>query len=256
MNNIVANTVTGISVDASSNSATVVGTSVFQGNTANGTTGNNAIFLQATDPLFVNPASAVATGESGAGFYVAELSKAIDSSLNSLGERPQMASVLSAIGLPPSPIIAPVTDRYGQLRVDDPSVPNATGLGANIFIDRGAIERADFVGPTAKLVVPLDNGPGDGNPAVGTVFITSATALTSFAIQFTDVGVGVDDTTADQAATYVLKQDGKTLVNGTDYIFVYNANTHTAQFNSVSIFSSRSTYTITIAANTIKRLCR
>src|SRR4029077_1064195 len=72
------------------------------------------------------------------------------------------------------------------------------------------------------------------------------------AIQFSDVGVGVDDTTAQLAANYVLKQDGVTLVNGTDYIFVYNANTHIAQFNSVSVFSSRSTYTITIAGGKIK----
>ncbi len=257
LNNIIANTVTGINVDATS-IATIVGTSVFQGNTINLTSFNNlvaatnSIFIAPGAPLFVNPNTASNTEESGAGFYLTENSGAIDSALNSLGDRSTMTTVLAALGLPSSPIIAPATDRYGQLRVDDPNVPNATGLGQNIFIDRGAIERADFVGPTAQLVQPLDNGPGDGNSAVGTVFITSPTALTQFAIQFSDQGVGVDDTTADLASNYVLTQDGKTLVNGTDYIFVYNANTHIAQFNSASVFSSSSTYTITIAANSVK----
>jgi hypothetical protein len=257
LNNIIANTATGINVDATS-LATIVGTSVFKGNTVNLTSFNNliaatnSIFIAPGAPLFVKPSSAVNTEESGAGFYLAENSAAIDSSLNSLGDRSSMTTVLAPLGLPASPIIAPATDRYGQLRVDDSSVPNATGLGQNIFIDRGAVERADFVGPTAQLVQPLDNGPGDGNSAVGTVFITSPTALTQFAIQISDQGVGVDDTTADLASNYVLTQDGKTLVNGTDYIFVYNANTHVAQFNSASVFSSSSTYTITIAANSIK----
>src|SRR4029077_16778706 len=134
--------------------------------------------------LFVNPGS---TDISGTGFYLAELSPAIDSSRNSLADRATIASVTASVGLPPEPIIAPATDRFAQLRVDDTLVTNATGLGQNIFIDRGAIERADTIGPVAQLVNPLDNGPEDGDPTVGKVFITAPTGpLTQFSIQLTD----------------------------------------------------------------------
>jgi hypothetical protein len=239
LNNIVANTNLAISIDASS-SQTVVGTEAFQNNVtktglvSNGTVGTNPITLTSA---FINPS----TGN----FYLKEGSKAIDSSLNTLQDRAQMVAVQSAIGLPQAPIISPLTDRFGQLRVDDPNVPNASGLGNNIFIDRGAIERADFTGPTASLFVPLDNGPGDGDPTVGKVFITSPAPLTEFAIQFSDVGVGIDNATIS-SADFVLKQDGVTLVAGTDYQFVYNTNTHIAEFKSASLFSAKSTYTITV----------
>ena len=251
LNNIIANTNLGISVDGTSGT-TIVGTEVFQGNKNNGVLGTNPLLLQPTAPLFTDPNAVNNTSESGAGFYLAEFSQAIDSSLNSLADRTPMSTVLSAIGLPPSPIIAPPTDRFGQLRVDDPKVPNATGLGQNIFIDRGAIERADFVGPTVQLTQPLDNGAGDGDPRLGFVLLTTPTPLTQFALQFSDVGVGVDDTTASLATDYVLTQNGKTLTNGVDYTFVYNSVTHIAQFNAVSSFSATSQYTITILPGTIK----
>ena len=137
MNNIVANSATGIAVDGSSQANTVVDTTVFQRNTANlsGITATNTIALTAAQPLFVNPAAG--------NFYLAPLSPAIDSSRNSLSERSAVSSVKSPLGIPVSPIIAPANDRFGQLRVDDAAVPNATGLGSNIFIDRGAIERGD-----------------------------------------------------------------------------------------------------------------
>ncbi len=252
LNNIVSNTNLGISVDASSTANTVVGTEVFENNLTkqgfvnNGVVGTNAIQLATNTPMFVNP--------NKLNFYLVEGSQAIDSSLNSLADRPQIAAVLSAVGIPSSPIISPPTDRFGQLRVDDPNVPNATGLGSNIFIDRGAVERADFVGPTSQLTVPLDNGPGDGDPTVGKVFIISNAPLTQLAVTLNDVGSGIDDSSASKSSAYVLTQDGKTLVAGTDYIFVYNANTHTAQFNSVSVFNSRSVYTITLNTTVIKDL--
>src|SRR5690606_38976018 len=74
LNNIIASTVTGISVDGSSTS-TVVGSSLFRGNTANGTTGSDAMFLAANAPLFIN-----ATLNN---YYLAAGSLAIDSALNS-----------------------------------------------------------------------------------------------------------------------------------------------------------------------------
>jgi hypothetical protein len=260
LNNIISNTATAISIDNSSSAGTVVGTEVFKGDTNNGTPGTNFIQLAPSDPLYVNPGS---KDESGSGFYLAEFSKAIDSSLNSLQDRAPLAAVLASVGLPQQPIIAPPNDRFGQLRVDDPNVPNASGLGNNIFIDRGAIEHADFAAPTAQLTVPLDNGPGDGNSTVGTVFITTPTPLTQFAVTLNDVGIGIDNNTAGNPAAYVVTEQDtpngpiRTLVNGVDYQFVYNPNTHIAQFNSVSVFPSASNYTITLATtgpNTIMDL--
>ena len=248
MNNIVANTVTGIQVDAGSAANTVVDATVFQRNTTNlaGITATNTIALTTAQPLFVAPA----TGN----FYLAPSSLAIDSSRNSLSERASIAAVKSPLAIPVSPIIAPANDRFGQLRVDDPAVPNAIGLGSNIFIDRGAVERADFSKPKGRLITPLDNGAGvDGNPAIDTVFITSPAPLTQFVLQLTDVGVGIDNNTVTSAA-FILRKDGVALVNGVDYQFVYNRNTRQVFFQSVSLFAPQSTYTITIPANLVKDL--
>ncbi|MGQ0635934.1 MAG: matrixin family metalloprotease [Planctomycetaceae bacterium] len=246
INNIISNTVTGISVDGSSATRTVVGTSLFKGNTTNvsGVTATNSISLGSAQALFVNPA----TGN----FYLAAGSLAIDSSLNTLGDRPAIVSVKAPLGIPQSTIIAPGLDRFGQVRIDDPAVPNASGLGSNIFKDRGAVERADFAGPSARLVVPLDNQAGtDGDPTVGTVFIISPAPLTEIAVELTDLGIGIDDATVSPSA-FTLKQDGVTLVNGVDYIFSYNTNTKRVAFKSVSVFPSSSTYTINLDTNVLK----
>ena len=248
MNNIIANSVTGISVDGSSQAKTVVDTTVFQRNTTNlaGITATNTISLTPLQPLFANAAAG--------NFYLAPLSPAIDSSRNSLSERSAMSSVKSPLGIPVSPIIAPSNDRFGQLRVDDAAVPNASGLGSNIFIDRGAIERGDFSKPKARLTTPLDNGAGvDGDATPDKVFLTSAATLTQFVLQLSDVGVGIDHTTVIDAA-FVLQQDGRVLLSGTDYQFVYNRNTRQVFFQSSSVFPSQSSYTITIPKDAVKDL--
>ncbi|MCY2964244.1 MAG: hypothetical protein NT069_11530 [Planctomycetota bacterium] len=249
MNNIIANTRTGVSVDFSSTGTTVVDASVFKQNTANlsaGVSATNSISLQLIDPLFVNPLTN--------NFYLASGSQAIDSSRNSLSERAGISSVKSPLDIPVSPIIAPANDRFGQLRLDDPAVPNAIGLGANIFIDRGAIERADFSKPKARLTTPLDNGVGvDGDPTLDTVFITSPTDLTQFVLQLTDLGVGIDNATVI-SSNFIFAQDGNVLVDGVDYQFVYNQNTRQVFFQSISVFPPQSSYTITIPANAVADL--
>jgi len=268
MNNIIANTVTGITVDPSSaavddgqgDRATVIDSNIFFNNTtdaaANGvpvtSSQNNVLSSQtAGKPLFVNPGS---SDISGTGFYLKENSPAIDSARTSLSDRSTIASVRTTeLKFPTQQISSPTTDRFNQLRVDDTNVTN-TGLGANPFIDRGAVERADTVGPKAQLINPLDNGAEDGNSVVGTVFITAPTGpLTQFSIQLTDQGVGIDNSTVTSAA-FTLKQDGVTLNNGTDYQFVYNPNTHIVSFNSGSVFSLTSTYVITIDTTKVKDL--
>ena len=55
LNNVISNTATGISIDGSSSASTVVATSLFKGNTSNGTVGSDSISLLPTEALFVNP---------------------------------------------------------------------------------------------------------------------------------------------------------------------------------------------------------
>ena len=60
------------------------------------------------------------------------------------------------LGLPPSPIQAPLLDATGNLRQDNPNVASPQGQGDNVFKDRGAIDRADFAGSVAQLINPRD----------------------------------------------------------------------------------------------------
>src|SRR5262249_32785121 len=160
-----------------------------QGNAKNTSIGSvidtGAVSLPTNAPLFVN-----STKDN---YYLQEGSLAIDSGINSLQERANLASVTSPMGIPPSAIIAPANDLLGQLRVDD-FFPQPNGVGQTVFIDRGALERADFLGPKAALAVPLDNDAGgvDHNSTVNKVLLIGQ-QLTNFSIQFSDAGIGVDD---------------------------------------------------------------
>ena len=95
LNNVVANLDVGIQVDPTS-STTVVGTTAYQENGTNTVGVNNVtnntfpMYLQPTDPLFVDAAA----GD----FYPAEGSRIIDSSLDSLPDRANMITVRAAAG--------------------------------------------------------------------------------------------------------------------------------------------------------------
>lgn len=241
LNNIIANSDTGIVVDPTSTATTVIGANLFAGNTNNGPLGTNAIVLPAGAPLFVNPANR--------NFYLVAGSPAIDSSLNSLADRPSIAAVRSAVGIAQSPILAPERDQFGQLRVDDPNAAPPPGLGVNIFKDRGAIERADFSRPTAAIVDPLDNDPAnrDRNRALNDVAIRNEN-LTQFVIRLSDVGVGIDDSTVT-SSQFTVTRDGVVLSDQTgatpDYFFVYNATTDEAIFlPTAGVWPLNHTYTI------------
>ena len=161
----------------------------------------------------------------------------IDSGIDSLPERPLFANVKKSVGISVSPVIAPDRDAVGQLRVDDPTVSPPSGLGQNVFKDRGALDRADFLGPTAVLVNPLDNDAlgVDKDSAVSVVQLTSG-VYSEFRIQLRDSdetfgGIGVNDDSVVTpevsgvravGASVVLFENGRLLVEGIDYRFAYD----------------------------------
>jgi hypothetical protein len=155
--------------------------------------------------------------------------KAIDASVDKLDDRFNYVAVKTPLAIDDSPIIAPTTDLFGQLRQDDPA-NDPTGGGANVFKDVGAIDRVDFDLPTAGLTSPLDNDPPglDLDPTLDSVLLNNV-ALSQFEIQLSDVGIGIDDLSVN-TRQFVVTEDGVRLVDGVDYLFIYNSNTHTAKF--------------------------
>lgn len=165
----------------------------------------------------------------------------IDTAINKLDGRPSLAVIASALGLPQSDVLAPAYDLVGQLRADDPSVSPPGGIGQNIFKDRGALERADFIGPAAILLDPIDNDALgiDGDSSDSVVQLNSG-VYPQFRIQLADgnepsnplLGIGVDDNTVVSSvilgkrlngAAVVVFENGRVLREGIDYSFAYNA---------------------------------
>jgi len=225
LNNIVARATTGISVDATS-SSTVIGGTIYQGNTTNvqgATEGSFPLLLTAEEPLFVDA--------SLNNFYLAPSSRAVDSSIDSLLDRAAMVTVREPLGISRSPILAPAYDAIGQRRVDDSAVNTPPGLGQDVFKDRGALDRSDFVGPSAVLVSPQDNDAArrDMNPAATVVELNNE-LLRHFTIQLLDGvepadpqdGTGADDATVRGDRVSVFR-DGVRLLQGLDYSFNYDA---------------------------------
>ncbi len=242
MNNIIANTATAVTTDAVSSPVTVLEANLYQNNTSNGVGGGEqfAINLAPAAPLFVDPTHN--------DFYPAELSQAIDSSLNSLQDRPAMVQVDSPLGIPAAPIIAPAYDELGQLRVDDPSVSSPPGLGQNVYIDRGALDRADFTDPTAVLYSPTPNN--SATPAVATII---GQFPSQFSIQFQDgTGTGVDPATVSTGQFTLTGPNPSnpsqtiTLQPTLNYLFSYDATNDVARFTAAAGVWIPGTYTITV----------
>ncbi len=248
LNNIVANNSSGLFVDSTS-TTTVVGATLFQGNTAN-TTGSASlgqfpITAPITVPLFMDAASR--------NLYPVSNSPAIDATIDTLVDRSALLSVKQPLGLAASPIIAPSTDINGLLRVDDPSVETPPGLGEGIFKDRGAADRADFVGPSAIAIHPFDNDAlgEDANPAIGIVELTNRT-LTYFDVQILDSsqvgnkseGTGVNPKTVTRNSV-LLYQNGKILVESLDYRFGFDPTNNIVRLTPLSgVWDSESVYQI------------
>jgi len=258
LNNIVANTAQGINVDQSSDT-TVVGGTLYKGNLqpTNYQSGEDfAIFLNDSDPLFVDARLGIDNYYLEPG-TAENPNRAIDSSLGSLGERFDFNLVKEPLGIAPSPIIAPTRDVTGQLRVDDPTVEPPSGLGTNVFIDRGAIDRADFAGPSAVLITPADNDADnvDQNEGATVVNLASGQIASSFEIRLNDgfepadpgEGIGVADNTVT-TETVVLRRDGELLYDGIHYSFSYNTTSDTVRLTPLSgIWNPDSIYTIKLA---------
>lgn len=244
INNLFANLATGVSVDASSRfdslgrQRTVVGTSAYFG-TATQVAG---VTQELPIPLSSNPFVNAAARN----FYLVPGSQAIDSSVDSLQDREEFRVVNASVGINgnilttpdgASPILAPDRDLYGQLRSDDPGQASFPGLGANVFKDIGAIDRVDTLQPFASLVVPLDGGPTDFNPNPDVVILRKepARGLTTFEIQLSDNGVGIDKSTVTSAA-FVMTRNGVLLVEGVDYVFRYLESSNRVVFASASVY--------------------
>ena len=233
LNNIIVNFETGIEVDRTSQS-TVIGGTLYQDNIANSNAGlgDFPIVLSASEVLFVD--------RDDSNFNLAESSLAIDSSIDSLRDRPAIVFVSNPIGASVSPILAPEMDNTGQLRVDDPNVDTPAGLGDNVFKDRGAIDRADFVGPTAALIAPADNGSSDLNPVLGVVQVNNP-AIRAFEVQLNDGlnetqrqgGTGVDNDTVVTEAFAVFR-NGVLLTDGVDYTFSFDRTSRIVRLTALS----------------------
>ena len=251
MNNLFANLATGVSVDASSqrdsagNERTVVTHSGFWSVTSPVTGATDRFRVTLPVAPFVNAAAGNFNPVAG--------TPAIDTSLNSLQDRNEFLVVNSPIGVPPSPILAPEKDLYGQVRSDDPGQTSSVpGLGLNAYKDLGAIDRVDLSQSPPYLVIldPRDNGPDDVEVAADVVQIEGATARNRqfFEFQILDQGAGIDPTTV-VAAAFTITRDGLTLVSGTDYTFRFVEASNRVVLQAASVFVP-GVYRI-VAANTI-----
>lgn len=217
LNNVVINSTTGLSASSSS----VVGGMVYQLNTTNssGSLGEYPIVAAPNAVLFTKP--------NAGNFYPAAGSVLVDSSVDSLQDRPNMVAVKEGLGIPASPVLAPDYDRNGLLRVNSAS---SGGVGQNVFKDRGSLDRADFVRPSVTLLNPQDNDSAglDTNPDSTVAELTNV-SLSYFDIQLFDGrdaadgnrGSNIDDSTVT-GQSFVLYKDRMPLVEGIDYRFGYD----------------------------------
>lgn len=260
LNNVIVNSTTGINVNvAPTVAATVIGGTVYHRNTTNVAPGMSLgqfpLVIAAGEPMFTD----VAAGN----LYPAAGSRLIDSSIDSLLDRPSLVAVKEPLGIARSPILAPQFDINGQLRVDDPNVETPAGLGENVFKDRGAQDRADFTGPSLVLVNPVDNDfeGVDTNPALSIAELTGITPK-FFDIQIVDGlepsdpdrGSGVDDSTVNSSSVLVLgpkvddtgvRRQNQPLVEGQDYRFGYDSTNGIIRLTPLAgIWEPESVYTI------------
>ncbi|MEL6108918.1 MAG: GEVED domain-containing protein [Planctomycetota bacterium] len=243
LNNVISNSIVGVQSDPNLSSPVLGGNSFYR-NTDDASAGVSlGLFTQSiapTEAVFVDAPNLV--------FAPAAGTSIIDSSIDSLEDRASLTTVRDAVGIPPSPILAPSLDVNGQVRVDDPNVEPPGGLGESVFKDRGASDRGDLVGPRVTLLSPL--APGIGLDA-GRATVLGA-APQAFEIQLVDgiapadivPGTGIDDGSVS-SGSLILLQDGVALVEGVDYRFGYNNSTNVIRLTPIAgVWETNSTYVI------------
>ncbi|MFO0940768.1 MAG: GEVED domain-containing protein [Pirellulales bacterium] len=240
INNIFAST-SGLAVDPGTGPTTnvVLGANLYR-NSAASPLMAESFGITTTNPLFVNTTNRK--------FYLASGAAAIDASLNVLQERNALTLVKSPLGLPLSQTLAPEEDLNGQTRLDDPSVNSPTGMGSNVFKDRGAVERADFTGPLAVILQPQDNDSQNVDADRNITYIRTQQAdLNSFSFLLQDpLGTGPDPATVIPAGI-VLTENGRVLRESSDYVMGYNANSRTLRLTPLAgIWRNDSVYEITL----------
>lgn len=245
INNILAGHSVGISASGIGTPTIVLGGNLYQRNTTDRTPGaltdSFEIFLQPSDPLFIDQARRR--------YYPAPLSQAIDSSIASLENRSSLEQVKDGVGLPVSSILAPTFDVNGLRRSDDPDVSTPAGQGGNVFIDRGAVDRVDFIGPVAIIQRPLDNDSlGIDDDTSSTYLQLEAGNLDFFEILLDErTGTGTDTLTITPESV-ILTENGRRLVEGSDYVFGFSANSRTIRLTPLAGFwRNDSIYEITLS---------
>lgn len=236
LNNIVSSFGVGINANGGN---VVIGSTLYHdnGNNSNAGLGTFPIVLVAGDPLFVNAAEG--------NYYPAPGSQAIDSSLESLADNPELVRIKTPLGAGLSPLVAPEVDVFGQVRGDDDSVSTPSSQGGNVFLDRGAIDRVDFFQPVATLSNPEDGAANDLDPDPSRVWAVIDADLRQFRLRLDDQGIGIDDSgiTTQQ---FTLQQDDVDLIEGVHYIWSYNSVTNEVQFTAVTTFPLERRYSIII----------
>lgn len=153
-----------------------------------------------------------------------------------------MVTVRNPLGIDPSPILAPDLDLYGQRRVDDPDVATPSGLGNDVFKDRGAIDRSDFAGPSAVLITPRDNDAAGLDVDVRDSYVKVVNqTLFNFSIQLLDGvqpsnqsnGTGADASTL-LPETVALTRDGVLLEEGVEYRFSFDSTSSTIRLTPLA----------------------
>ncbi len=253
LNNIVANTMIGINVDPSSVPNTVLIATLFKDNASPTNVGLSEFDIDLDDPAQVNRALFV--DPSNDNFNLAAGSLAIDSAIDSQGDRSDLIRVRNPLGLAESPILAPDRDITGQLRVDDPFVDTPDGQGQNAFKDRGAVDRADIVGPNPILIFPRDNDEeGKDIDSTPTIVQRLDGVFDQFLIQINDGpgvfdpldGVGVDNLTVTPESV-TIEENGRRLVLGVDYSFDYDTTNGTIRLTPLAgIWLPGGVYVITL----------
>ncbi|HVX61504.1 MAG TPA: hypothetical protein VHC19_12905, partial [Pirellulales bacterium] len=235
LNNVLVNLASGRAINVTGGASAVLGENFYQNSGAAPVNIGLGSFDRVVTTAGPSPFRNASTDPATANFYLTDTAIPIDSSINSLQDRTTMTSVTGPIGIPPSPIIAPGFDLYGELRIDDPAVTNANlGAGQNVFIDRGAIEHTDTTGPTAALLAPIDNDQSDLNTAPNIVFVRGE-SLSEFTIQLNDgSGAGIFDASANDPARVDVRQDGRLLTPGVDYTYAYDNNNHVIRLIALS----------------------